>query len=69
MLRICYFIHYFLLFSDELVRRHVNLTETEFDGVVAEWLRFAKQGKERDDKTKQKENNELNEEHEHDGQH
>lgn len=56
-----------LLFSDELVRRHVNLTETEFDGVVAEWLRFAKQRKERDDKTKQKEN-ELNEEHGHDEQ-
>ncbi|KAL0130308.1 hypothetical protein PUN28_002143 [Cardiocondyla obscurior] len=36
----------------ELISRHDHLTEAEFDSIVAEWLRFAKQRKEREDKIK-----------------
>lgn len=32
-----------------------SLTETEFDNIASEWLRFAKQRKERSDKAKEKE--------------
>jgi len=52
---------YYLLFSGELISRHVSLTESEFDGITAEWLRFAKQRKDREDKAKQKNNEENNE--------
>jgi len=52
---------YYFLFSEELISRHVSLTESEFDGITAEWLRFAKQRKDREDKAKQKNNEENNE--------
>jgi len=52
--------HYFL-FLGELISHHISLTESEFDGIVAEWLRFAKQRKDREDKAKSKNNEENNE--------
>jgi len=38
-------------FIGEIVSRNISLTETEFDNIAAEWLRFAKQRKQRTDKT------------------
>jgi len=32
---------------------HPTLTETEFDNIAAEWFRFAKQRKNREDKDKE----------------
>lgn len=39
----------------------MSLTESEFDNIVAEWLRFAKQRKQREDKEQQNEQNDQNE--------
>lgn len=44
-----------LFFTGQIVSRHINLTESEFDNTVAEWLRFAKQRKQREDKNKKQE--------------
>lgn len=50
----------YIFVLEELTSRHLSLTESEFDSAVAEWLRFAKQRKEREDKMKN--NHENNEE-------
>lgn len=42
--------------------QHVDLTELDFDNIVAEWLRFAKQRKLRENKEKQNEYDEEDEE-------
>ncbi|XP_029162886.1 uncharacterized protein LOC114934365 isoform X2 [Nylanderia fulva] len=47
----------------DLTLRHASLTESDFDGIVAEWLRFAKQRKEREDKTKEQDNEENDVQH------
>ncbi|XP_029667653.1 uncharacterized protein LOC115238195, partial [Formica exsecta] len=41
--------------------QHMNLTESEFDNIVAEWLRFARQRKQREDKEKENERHNENE--------
>lgn len=36
--------------TGEITAQYTNLTEAEFDSIVAEWLRFAKQRKTRGEK-------------------
>lgn len=54
-------IKYFFYFLD-VTLQHMNLTESEFDNIVAEWLRFARQRKQREDKEKENERHNENEE-------
>lgn len=42
--------------------QHSTFTEAEFDNIAAEWLRFAKQRKQREEKGKHVEGDEINEE-------
>lgn len=42
-------------FSGEMTLRHANLTEMDFDNIAAEWFRFARQRKQREDKKQEKE--------------
>lgn len=51
-----------LFFLGEITLQHSTLTEAEFDNIVAEWLRFGKQRKEREEKGKHDENLQINEE-------
>lgn len=51
---------YCLLFLGEVISRHASLTEAEFDRIVSDWLRFAKQRKQRDDKAKENSNENEN---------
>lgn len=46
-------LHIIKIIKKELTTRHVSLTESDFDNIAAEWLRFAKQRKERDSKAKE----------------
>lgn len=49
------YIYYFIYFLlEETISRYISLTESEFESITSEWLRFAKQRKERCDKTKEK---------------
>nr|XP_012231354.1 PREDICTED: uncharacterized protein LOC105677357 [Linepithema humile] len=49
------------LIKREIISCYINLTESEFDNVAAEWLRFSKQRKQRDDNaTRNEKNNRIN---------
>ncbi|XP_020297252.1 uncharacterized protein LOC109861835 [Pseudomyrmex gracilis] len=43
---------YFVKIMRKIILQHSPMTETEFDNIVAEWLRFAKQRKRREEKGK-----------------
>lgn len=47
----------YLYFLEEVISRHVSLTESEFDNIAAEWLRYAKQKKDREEKKKEQNKN------------
>ena len=47
------FIRFYYFFSGEIISRHITLTKAEFESIVAEWFRFAKQRRQRN---KNKEN-------------
>lgn len=58
-----YFINSIIyFFPGEIIFKHSNFTETEFDNIAAEWLRFAKQRKQREDKGKDVEREQNNDE-------
>jgi len=40
--------HLFSFFSEEVTLRYATCTETDFENIVAEWLRFATQRNKRD---------------------
>ncbi|KMQ89962.1 coiled-coil domain-containing protein 65 [Lasius niger] len=50
------------IMKKDVTLQHKNLTESEFDNIVAEWLRFARQRKKREDKEKENEHHNENEE-------
>lgn len=43
--------------TGEITAQYTNITEAEFDSIVAEWLRFAKQRKTRGEKIMENGNN------------
>lgn len=57
--RVCN-LHLMKILRRELVSRHENLTETDFDSIVAEWLRFAKQRKTREEKKAREDEENIN---------
>lgn len=48
----------------EIISQHINLTESEFDNIAAEWLRFGRQRQRREDKGKENVHQNENEEDE-----
>ncbi|XP_071573175.1 uncharacterized protein [Temnothorax nylanderi] len=49
-------LHFIKMIRRHITSHHSTLTESEFDNIAAEWIRFAKQRKTREEKEKDKEN-------------
>ncbi|XP_039314166.1 uncharacterized protein LOC105204764 isoform X4 [Solenopsis invicta] len=49
-------LHFIKMIRRHITSHHMTLTESEFDNIAAEWIRFAKQRKIREKKEKDKEN-------------
>lgn len=45
------------MFLGEITSRYAHFTESDFDSAASDWLRFAKQRKERENKTKEQNEN------------
>ncbi|XP_025266762.1 uncharacterized protein LOC112638764 [Camponotus floridanus] len=54
-------LYFIKIVKREIIFKHLNFTEVEFDNIAAEWLRFAKQRKQRQDKGKDVEREQIDE--------